>query len=77
MKIDMIEGTARVACPATKKEKAEHDWFVEWREMFEDELSHLQVQRADATNTRQVDQLDEEIGQIRRILEITDMKLSD
>jgi hypothetical protein len=77
VKIDMIEGTAIVMGPATKEEKAEYDWFVERRAMFEDELQHLEGQRAEATDTSLIHQVDEEIGQIRRILEIIDSKLPD
>lgn len=77
VKIDMIEGTARVVGPTTKEEKAEYDWFVERRGMFEDELRHLQDKRAEAADTRLINQIDEEIGQIRRILQIIDAKLPD
>jgi hypothetical protein len=77
VKIDMIEGTAVVVGPATKEEKAEYDWFVERREMFEGELQHLQDLRAEADDTRLINQIDEEIGQLRRILQIIDAKLPD
>ncbi|MCE8533288.1 hypothetical protein KBY24_07810 [Ruegeria pomeroyi] len=77
VKIDMIEGTARVVGPATKEEKAEYDWLVERRGMFEDELQYLQAQRANATDTCQVNKLDEEIRRVRRILETIDAKLPD
>ncbi|KUJ76889.1 hypothetical protein AVO45_10370 [Ruegeria marisrubri] len=77
VKIDMVEGTARVVGPATKEEKAEYDWFVERREMFEDELQHLQDLRAEAKDKRLISQIDEDIGQVRRILQIVDAKLPD
>ncbi len=76
VKINFIEGTATIIGPATKEEKAEYDWFVERREMFEDELQHLQSQRAEATDARAINRLDEEIGQIRRILEVIGTRLS-
>ncbi|KUJ76910.1 hypothetical protein AVO45_10485 [Ruegeria marisrubri] len=77
VKIDMIEGTARVVGPATKEEKAEYDWFVGRRDMFEEELRHLQDRQDKAADTRLINQIDEEIGQIRRILQIIDAKLPD
>jgi hypothetical protein len=57
VKIDFIEGTAAIVGPATKEEKAEYDWFVERREMFENELQHLRDQRAEATDARLIGQL--------------------
>ena len=75
VKIDMIEGTATIVGPATKEEKAEYDWFVERRALLEDELRHLQDQSAGARDTRLIDQINEEILQIRRILQIIDTKL--
>ena len=77
VKIDMIEGTAVIVGPATKEEKAEYDWFVERRQEFEDELKHLQNLRAEADDRRLISQIDEDIGQLRRILEIIDTKLQD
>lgn len=75
VRIDFIEGTAAIVGPSTSEEKAEYDWFVERREMFEDELQRLKDQRAEATDTRLMGQLDEEIGQIRRILEVINLRL--
>jgi hypothetical protein len=75
VKIDMIEGTAVVLGPATKEEKADYDWFVERRQEFEDELKHLQDQRAEAEENWLINQIDEEIGQLRRLLQIVDAKL--
>ena len=71
----MIEGTAVIVGPATKEEKAEYDWFVERREMFEDELRHLKDMRAEADDARLLNQIDEDIGQVHRLLQIIDAKL--
>lgn len=75
VKIDMIEGTAIVMGPATKEEKADYDWFVERRQEFEDELKHLLDQRAEAEETWLINQIDEDIRQLRRLLQIVDAKL--
>lgn len=75
VKIDMIEGTAVVVGPATKEEKADYDWFVERRQEFEDELKHLQDQRAEAEENSLVNQIDEDIGQLRSLLQIVEAKL--
>lgn len=75
VKIDMNEGTAVVLGPATKEEKADYDWFVERRGMFEDELRYLQDQRIEVADPRLINQLDEEIDQVRRILQIIDATL--
>ena len=77
VKIDMIEGTAIIVGPTTKEEKAEYDWFVERRQEFEDELKHLQDLRAEEDDIRLINQIDEDIGQVRRILQIIDTKLPD
>jgi len=75
VKIDMIEGTAVVVGPATKEEKADYDWFVERRQEFEDELKHLQDQRAEAEENWLINQIDEDIGQLRSLLQIVDATL--
>lgn len=77
VKIDMIEGTARVVGPATKEEKAEYDWFVERLEMFEDELRHLQELRAKTEENWLIEQIDEDIGRVRRLLQIINAKLPE
>jgi hypothetical protein len=63
--------------PSTKEEKVKYDWFVERRVVFEDELWNLQDQRAEATEITLVNQLDKDILQIRRMLQIIDSKLPD
>ena len=75
VKIDMIEGTAVVLGPATKEEKADYDWFVERRQEFEDELKQLQDQRAEAKENWLINQIDEDIEQLRSLLQIVDAKL--
>lgn len=42
----MIEGTDTIVGPTTNEEKAEHNWFIERHEMFEDELQNPRAQRA-------------------------------
>ena len=75
VKIDMIEGTAVVLGPATKEEKADYDWFVERRQEFEDELKQLQDQRAKAEENWLIEQIDQDIEQLRSLLQIVDAKL--
>ncbi|MEM0950328.1 MAG: DUF5681 domain-containing protein [Pseudomonadota bacterium] len=77
VKIDMIEGTAVVAGPATKEDKAEYDWFVERREMFEEELKDLEDERATASDPRLINRLDKDIQQIRQILQAIGQRLPD
>ena len=77
VKIDMIEGTAVVLGPATKEEKADYDWFVERRQEFEDELKQLQDQRAEAKENWLINQIDEDIEQLRSLLQIVYAKLPD
>jgi hypothetical protein len=73
--IDFNMGTAAIVGPATKEEKAEYDWFMERRDVFEEELNDLLEQREATGDPKLVRMLDEDIGRTRRVLEIIDSRL--
>ena len=68
--IDIREGTARIAGPATREEKAEWDLWVGRRAEFQAELAELEQMLEVAAEDVQIAEITNEIDRTVRVLEV-------
>jgi Family of unknown function (DUF5681) len=75
--IDIRAGTARIIGPATREELAEHEKWIERRQMFDEELEDFQQMLDDATEESEIAFLKAEIAQTEKVLRIIRRGLSE